>query len=53
MANESFAAVVDLAAVDERRLRRPETEVAERWSGEADVGENVGVVGLLHDVSMD
>lgn len=52
VANESFAPVVDFAAVDEGRLRRPEAEVADGWSGEADVGEYVCVVGLLHAVSV-
>lgn len=43
----AFAAGVDFAAVDERRLGKTETEVAGGRAGEADVGECVGVVGLL------
>lgn len=50
MANEPFTAVVDLAAVDEWRLRWPETEGPDGRSGEADIGKYVCVVGLLHAV---
>lgn len=48
MTDESFAAVVDLAPVNERRLRRPKTERTCGRSSEADVREYVGVVAFLN-----
>lgn len=45
--DETFAAVVDRAPVDQWRLGGSESEGTSGRSSEADIGENVGVVGLL------